>query len=895
MGECLATDVCRNPARGNEVAAIPTNLPQEQNSFVGREHELGQLRRLLDDTRALTLCGTGGIGKTRLALQVLAAVADEFPDGAWFVELGDLQQPDLVVSRVAAAVGVGEEPGRPLVDTLADALRPRRLLLALDNCEHLIDACARVCQRLLASSPGLRLIATSREPLRVAAETVWQVHPLSVAPGGAALAPEDALRYEAIRLFAARAAASLPGFAIGPANSAAVAALCRALDGVPLAIELAAAWVRTLSVEQIAARLADRFGLLTTGNRTAPPRQRTLRAAMDWSYELLTASEQVLLRRLSVFVGWSLEMAEQVCSDDHLAAGDVLDLLASLVDKSLVVLEPEVLGEARYRLLDTIREYAAERLSDAGESAACQRRLRDYTVALAEHNVAIGMARVPAPWSARVDVFRRYDVDGGNVLQVLSQCRADGDAEMGLRLCTAVRPCWIVRGTFTEGGEWLDSLLALDAPAVPLGVQGAALVGRAQLALPSAPAEAESFAGAGLALCRAAGDEWWTASALNLLSDIALHTGRTDEAAPAADEALSIAQAAGDGWNEGYALGVRAAIAGLAGRLREAEQLATASISIMHRIDQQWGVARALLGLGDLARLRGDPGGAHSRYLGALAILREIDARPDIARCLAGLARVALDLGSVGQARQHLSESLRLSHSTGSRIGVARGLEAFAALAGAEDRPELAVQLTAAASALREAAGFPALSGARAERYLAPARRLGEPAVARLWAQGLAMGSDAAVALALSTPQEADGGRDTVTLAAVGAYEVAAAPPGTLTPRERQIAALVASGRSNKAIAEELVISPATAARHIANILAKLGFSSRVQIAAWVADKQIDLTGLVAADGPAQRDVHRADGSSQRSLDDRRRLPGSGGPVPGPPGAASRVPGAPAG
>jgi DNA-binding CsgD family transcriptional regulator len=406
-----------------------------------------------------------------------------------------------------------------------------------------------------------------------------------------------------------------------------------------------------------------------------------------------------------------------------------------------------------------------------------------------------------------------------------------------------------VRGTFAEGGEWLDSLLALDAPAVPLGVQGAALVGRAQLALPSAPAEAESFAGAGLALCRAAGDEWWTASALNLLCEIALHTGRTDEAASAADEALSIAQAAGDGWNEGYALGVRAAIAGLAGRLREAEQLATASISVMRRIDQQWGVARALLGLGDLARLRGDPGGAHSRYLEALAILREIDARPDIARCLAGLARVALDLGSVGQARQHLAESLRLSHSTGSRIGVARGLEAFAALAGAEDRPELAVQLTAAASALRDAAGFPALSGARAERYLAPARRLGEPAIGRLWAQGLAMSSDEAVALALGAPQAEAGGRDTTTLAAVGAFKVAA-PPGTLTPREREVAALVAGGSSNKAIAEELVISPATAARHVANILAKLGFSSRAQIAAWAADRQLGLARPAASSQP---------------------------------------------
>ena len=511
-----------------------------------------------------------------------------------------------------------------------------------------------------------------------------------------------------------------------------------------------------------------------------------------------------------------------------------------------MVLEPEVLGEARYRLLDSIREYAAGRLADAGETAACQHRLRDYTVTLAEHNVAIGMARIDAPWSARVDVFRRYDVDGGNVLQVLSQCLADGDAETGLRVCTAVRPCWIVRGTFAEGGEWLDSLLAIEAPAVPLGVQGAALVGRAQLALPSAPALAESFAGAGLALCRAAGDEWWTAAALNLLSDIALHTGRMAEAAAAADEALSIAQAAGDGWNEGYALGVRAVIAALAGRLREAEQLAKSSISIMRRIDQQWGVARALLGLGDLARLRSDPSGAHSRYLEALAILREIDARPDIARCLAGLARVAMDLGSIGQARQHLAESLRLSHSTGSRIGVARGLEAFAALAGAENRPELAVQLAAAAGALREAAGFPPLSGARAERYLAPARGLGEPAIERLWAQGLAMGSDAAVALALGAAQAAADGRDTVTLAAVGAYKVAAGLPGTLTPRERQVAVLVASGRSNRAIADELVISPATAARHVANILAKLGFSSRAQIAAWATDKRLGLTDPAA-------------------------------------------------
>ena len=807
---------------------------------MGRERELAELCELLGVTRALTLCGPGGIGKTRLAQRVLHTVATAFADGGCFVDLGDLWQPDLVISRVAAALLVSEEPGRPLLDTLADAVAPRRLLLVLDNCEHLIDACAAVCQRLLDASPGLIMITTSREPLRVAAETVWQVPPMSVAPPGPLESAEDANRYEAIRLFADRAAASLPGFTIGPANVGAVAALCRALDGVPLAIELAAARVRALSVEQIAERLADRFGLLTTGNRTAPPRHRTLRATIDWSHDLLTPYEQVLLRRLAVFAGWSLEMAEQVCTDEDIPAAAILDLIAALVDKSLVVVESEVLGQARYRLLDSIREYAAARMEEAGETKTFQLRLRDYTVAVAERNLAIGLARIEAPWSARVDVFRRYDAEIGNVWLVLSGCLADGDAETGLRICTAVRPCWIVRGTFAEGSEWLASFLAVDAPDVPPEIRGAGLIGRAQLTLPSDPALARSLAEDGLALCREAGDAFWTASGLSLLAEVALHTGHVDDAAARADEALSIAQAAGDGWNEGYALGIRAAIAGVKGNLREAQQLAKASIAVMRRIDQEWGTARALLGLGDLARVRKDPGDARRQYLEALVILREVDARPEMARCLAGLGRVAMDLGALALARQHLAESLRLSHTTGSRIGVARGLEAFAALAVREDRPELAVRLTAAAAALRDVAGLPALSGARTERYLASARHLGENTITRLWTQGLAMGSEEAVALALDTGPELHGfgGGDTVALTALGSDHAATAPPGALTPREREVVELVASGRSNKAIAEQLFISPATAARHVANIMAKLGFNSRAQIAAWSADRR---------------------------------------------------------
>ena len=829
------------------VDEIRAHLPEEPNTFVGRERELVELRQMLPRTRALTLCGPGGIGKTRLALRLLATAAAEFPDGVWFVELADLRQPDLVVSRIAAVIGITEEAGRPLLETLGDALRPRQLLLALDNCEHLLDACAEVGRHLLASAPGLRLLSTSREPLTVAAETIWRVPPLSV-PGGLGpwgiVPPETstAERYEAVRLFADRAAASRPGFTVGPDNVAAVSSICRALDGMPLAIELAAARVRALSVEQIAARLDDRFGLLTAGDRSAAPRQRTLRAAIEWSYELLNDRERALFRRLAIFTGWSLEMAEQVCADEQIPAADVLGLTAALVDKSLVVLDPELLSQARYRMLDTIREYAALRLAEAGEATAFRGRFRDYVIRTAEHNQALGMARIAAPWSARVDVFRRYDVDAGNVTQVLNWCLEQGDAEAGLRICAAVSPCWIVWGTFGEGSEWLRAFLALDMTAVPAQVQGAATVVRGQLTLSSEPATAWSLATEGLKLCREADDPYWIAVGLNLLAEIALHTGRINEAAASADEALAIAQAAGDGWNEGYALGTRAAMAGRRGKLREAEQLATASLAVLRRIDQQWGAARALLGLGDLARFRNRPGEAHGCYVEALAILREIGARPEIARCLAGLGRVAMDLGALEQARRHLTRSLRLSHATGARIGVARGLEAFAALTGHEGQPELAVQLAAAATTLRETAGLRQLPGARVEEYLAPARRLGDAAVARLWASGRALTSEAAVALALDAPVRPAGpgagpNGESPAPAVVRRYRVASAPPSSLTQREHEIAKLVAGGLSNKAIATELSISPTTAARHVANIMAKLGFNSRSQIAAWVADR----------------------------------------------------------
>jgi predicted ATPase/DNA-binding CsgD family transcriptional regulator len=823
--------------RAHRSTKIRPHLPQEPNSFVGRERELGKLRGLVPATRLLTLTGPGGIGKTRLALRLLAAVAADFPDGTSLVELASLSHADMVVPRVAAAVGVTEEQGRPLIDTLADALRGRRMLLALDTCEHLIDAVAQLGQQLLATSPQLRIVATSREPLRVAGESVWPVPPLSVTP-----LPDTPP--EAVRLFADRAQAALPGFTVTAQNARAITELCRAVDGIPLAIELAAARVPVLSVEQIRARLGDRFGLLTSGGRTAPGRQRTLRAAIDWSHDLLTGPEQVLLRRLAVFQGWSLEMAEEVCAGDGIRAADTLDLLAALVDKSLVVREPEALGQARYRLLDTIREYAAGKLSEAAEEPEFRRRHRDYVRAVLEHNFRVGMAIVPGTWAQRVDTFRRYDVDESNLWQAIGQCLADGDLAAGMRMCVAARAVWLARGEYRLGSKWLEDFLSAPGAArVPRQVRGSALIGYAQLLLSSDPAAAEPLARSGLEAVRAAGDDYWTTTALNVLSEIAVHTGRTDDAEALATQAMAIARSTGDQWGEGYSLGILAAVAGLRLRAEEARELANASIAIMRSLDHAWGAARAQLGLGDLAVIQGEHDDARERYTEALAILREVDARPEIARCLVGLARVAISLGEPGVARQHLTESIQLCRRTGNRIGVARGLEAFAGLAIVEGDTERAVTLVAAAAALREASSLPPLPAARAERYLAPARQLGDHVVSRLWNRGRGLSAETAIELAIKPMSPAP---SLARAASPGAVSPGAVPASAVTPaaggkgllsiRELEIAVLVSRGHSNKDIAAELYISPATVARHIANIMKKLGFHSRTQIAMWTTD-----------------------------------------------------------
>jgi predicted ATPase/DNA-binding CsgD family transcriptional regulator len=832
------------------------NLPAEPNSFVGRERDLAELGLLLTDVRVLTLCGPGGIGKTRLGLRLATQLASGFTDGAWLAELADLTDPGLVDRRVAATLGVRDEPDRALSDTLADALRSRELLLILDTCEHLVDACAPLVQHLLASCRGVRVIATSREPLRVRGETVWRVPPLELPAALETMPAGQVLGNEAVRLFADRATAVRPGFALTAANAPAVARLCRTLDGIPLAIELAAARIRALSVEQIAGRLNDRFQLLASGDRTAPMRQQTLRAAVDWSYELLTEPEQVLLRRLSVFSGWSLDMAEQVCSDKQIPAEDVLDLLAALIDKSLVSMDSEVTGDARYRLLDTIAEYAADRLAASGEEADIRAAHRDYLLALAEDIVAQAFVRGEPSWPARVALYQRIALELPNFRAALAECLSRGDAEQGLRLCLALRSPWVAGGDLAEGTGWFDRLLALTSAVAP-AVRGRALVYRAELAYEQHDyLGAATFAEEGLGVLRGSAQPG-ESGALRVLALIALRAGRRDEALASVDAAVAAARAAGDYWEEGLALSARAAIVGWLGRVEESARTFEAALDTL-RDNNGWGVAQTLYGYGTLARLTGDHDSALDHFRTALGLYTELDARPEMARCLAGIGKVALAQRDLHLAAASLAESIQLSLAAGQRLPISGGLEGFASLAILTGELATAARLAGAAAALRTA-GRPGVIQPPARRRMdtlleAARQRLGATAVDALAAEGARLSTHQALALALElrvpgepgTPPPAGaaepgraarpaarGGAGTAGRA--GAGTAGAAPP--LTGRELQIARLIARGLSNRGIAGELTISPATAARHVANIFGKLGFTSRAQVAAWVAER----------------------------------------------------------
>lgn len=757
------------------------NLPVPLTSFIGREQAISGVARVLAGTRLLTLTGSGGSGKSRLALEVARRVLEEFRDGAWLVELASLTDARLVPAAVAGVLGVPERPGRGLIETLSGALREKSLLIILDNCEHLLLACASLCGILLRACPDLRILATSREPLGVPGETVWRVSPLSL-PDRADLPSHDRIaRFEAVRLFIERAAAVRAGFQITADNARAIALICRRLDGIPLAIELAAARMRAASPAQIAARLDDRFRLLTGRGPTTLPRQRTLRAAMDWSHDLLTDREQLLFARLSVFAGgWMLDAAEAVCGTDGIEAPEMLDLLTSLVDKSLVQMELEG-REARYGLLETVREYGRERLHDLGAEEGIRQRHRDWYLALAEH----ARARLDGPeqktWLDRLE--REHD----NLRAALEWSRSGSDRlDGGLRLTVALRRFWENRGYYTEGRAWLESML-----------EGAGPV-RSVL-------RARALTSAGI---------------------LAYRQGDYERTDALCTEASRIAEEHSDAAVGGEALHFLAHVMEARGDAARAIDMMQRSVALHEKAGHRVGAANALDCLGVLVRGNGEYERAATMAQTAMTVYREIGDGRAASHNLHNLAYVRLYQGRPAEARDLLRQSLTLARDLKYPREAIFALAGLAAAAGEETPPEQVAQLLGAVQGLLGAVGVRLEPPEQKEfdRTSASVRaHLGEGKFAAAYDRGRRLTLEDIVADALE-PE-----RDPVR-------PVPAGDTAVLTAREREVAGLVAKGLTSREIAGHLVVSQRTVEGHVQAILNKLGFDSRTQIAVWAVE-----------------------------------------------------------
>jgi predicted ATPase/DNA-binding SARP family transcriptional activator len=645
---------------------FPNNLPLQLTRFIGREQAMSEVRQLIRDHRLVTLTGAGGCGKTRLALEVAADLLESFPDGVWFVELAPLSDPTLVPHAVAAVLGLQEMPGRPLAQTLADRFVGRQLLL-LDNCEHLIEASAELIHEMLQGCPRLQVLTTSREPLGVTGEHRYRVPPLSVPDAKRLPAGGDLMQYEAVQFLMERVAAVQPAFELTEENAPAVVQVCRRLDGLPLAIELAAARAAVLTVEQIAGRLDDRFRLLTGGSRTVLPRQQTLRAAMDWSCDLLTEAERTLLRRLCVFSGgWSLEAVEAVASGSGIEEWEVLDLLTALVEKSLVQFDWRA-GEARYRLLETVRQYAWDRLVEAREEAGVHEQHRDWFLALAERAAPelhrsdqrvwierlateYDNLRAALAWSLAQDAGvrsetapragERSDVDGA----------PPSKGEVALRLGVALWGFWWVRGHWAEGRHWLEGALARGADA-PAGLRAKALAAAAHLAGFTGDQTARgALAEESLRLARAVEDPWLTSWMLFLQGGVARERDDLSRAAALGEQSLALARGVDDPWLTADPLLLLGMVAWEEGDYTRAALLLTESLSLLQQIGDRTGMTIRLLNLGVVALLQGQLEEAAARCKQGIALSQDLGDTRGILWCLFGLAAVTAARGEATRA-----------------------------------------------------------------------------------------------------------------------------------------------------------------------------------------------------------------------------------------------------
>ena len=701
------------PLASLDSPALPNNLPQQVTSFIGREKQVAEVEALLARTRLLTLVGAGGSGKTRLSLQVAADLLTGDGDGVWLVELAGLSDPALVPQAVTSVLGIKEEAGKIIQQSLVEWLNPKRLLLILDNCEHLVAACASLAADLLRSCPHVHILASSREPLAVAGEQTYRVPSLSLPDPNQSLTVESLSQYEAVRLFIERAQAVQPSFSVTNQNAPAVAQVCWRLDGIALAIELAAARVRSLSADEINTHLDQdsRFRLLTGGARDTLPRQQTLRALIDWSHDLLTNQEKSLLRRLSVFAGgWTLSAAEAVCAGAPVEDFEVVDLLTALVDKSLVVAEPAGEG-TRYRLLETVRQYGADRLGESGETEPMGGRGAAWFLALAEEAAGQLFGPEQAAWLSRLDV------EHDNLRASLTwEAQSAGGTEAGLRLAGSLNRFWIVRGHLSEGRRWLE-----------------------------------------LALARVGGSGWEAsaarAGALSAAGNMARSQGDDAVAQALYEEGLTLSRELGDQEGIAYALRNLGRVAQNQGDHAGARALYEESLTHWRQVGHPLGIADALSNLGHMARSQGDDAVARALHEESLTLFRQSGHHRGIADALNNLGDVAEAQGDYTVARSLYEESLTVWRQAGSQRGIADTLGSLGMMAHRQGQMERIARLSGAVSSLRESIGIP-LSPAGQEEMdttlASAAEVLGKEAFTPAWDAGRAMTLDEAVEYALS-------------------------------------------------------------------------------------------------------------------------------------------------